>query len=169
MPYAPASPASNSTPLPAGVNAYWSMSKPWTGTITHSLPVKPFDVARGDMSPRSFWRNICALALPMLAVSSTRTAPKELHRAIEVNKIQGNRNPFIDYPDLVEYIWGDKQGTPVDFRQLTQSYGDVYSDSPTGVCNTQTQKDATRKEIRDGQMVIVRNASIYTTLGQLIR
>ena len=96
-------------------------------------------------------------------------SPKELHRAIEVNKIQGNRNPFIDYPDLVEYIWGDKQGTPVDFRQLTQSYGDVYSDSPTGVCNTQTQKDATRKEIRDGQMVIVRNASIYTTLGQLIR
>ncbi len=96
-------------------------------------------------------------------------SPKELHRAIEVNKIQGNRNPFIDYPDLVEYIWGDKQGTPVDFRQLTQSYGDAYSDSPTGVCNTQAQKDATRKEIRDGQMVIVRNAAIYTTLGQLIR
>jgi endonuclease I len=32
---------------------------------------------------------------------------KELNRNEAVFKIQNNRNPFIDYPQLVEYIWGD--------------------------------------------------------------
>lgn len=31
---------------------------------------------------------------------------KELSRQEEVCRIQGNRNPFIDYPDLADYIWG---------------------------------------------------------------
>ena len=94
---------------------------------------------------------------------------KELDRAIEVNKIQGNRNPFIDYPELVEYIWGNKQGQTVDFRQLTQSYGDAYSDTTTSVYATQEQMHTARKQVRNGQVVIMRNAAIYNTLGQQIR
>lgn len=38
-------------------------------------------------------------------------SPKELTRNAKVYSIQGNRNPFIDYPDLAEYIWGNKVGT----------------------------------------------------------
>lgn len=35
---------------------------------------------------------------------------KEINRNEEVYKIQNNRNPFIDFPNLAEYIWGDKIG-----------------------------------------------------------
>ena len=35
---------------------------------------------------------------------------KEIKRNDAVYGIQGNRNPFIDHPELAEYIWGDMQG-----------------------------------------------------------
>ena len=105
---------------------------------------------------------------------------KELDRAVQVNKIQGNRNPFIDYPDLAEYIWGDKQGQEVDFNKLTQSYGDAYDENyvkpdpdpidpdDQALDNPSSEKTA-HKELRDGRIVILRNASIYTILGQTIQ
>ena len=37
-------------------------------------------------------------------------SPKEIKRNHAVDSIQGNRNPFIDYPELAEYIWGNLQG-----------------------------------------------------------
>lgn len=36
---------------------------------------------------------------------------KEINRNNAVYAAQKNRNPFIDHPELAEYIWGNKQGT----------------------------------------------------------
>lgn len=45
-------------------------------------------------------------------------SPKETARNDEVYKLQYNRNPFIDYPNLVEYIWGSKKGEPFEDSEL---------------------------------------------------
>ena len=42
---------------------------------------------------------------------------------------QKNRNPFIDYPCLAEYIWGNKKGEPVDFSTLVSSYDAAFADT----------------------------------------
>ena len=44
---------------------------------------------------------------------------KEIDRNQAVYGIQHNRNPFIDYPELAEYIWGNKLGQTVDLTTMT--------------------------------------------------
>lgn len=48
---------------------------------------------------------------------------KETLRNQAVYLIQNNRNPFIDYPDLAEYIWGNKKGMTFDPGSATTPSG----------------------------------------------
>ncbi len=93
---------------------------------------------------------------------------KEKQRAIEVNKIQGNRNPFIDYPQLADYIWGDKQGQSVDFILLEQTFGNAYGDLTTDIPLSTQSSTTIYKRIRSNQVIIVRNGEEYTLLGTKI-
>ena len=42
----------------------------------------------------------------------------EVDRNNGIQKTQGNRNPFIDYPYLAEYIWGERSSEVLDFDLL---------------------------------------------------
>lgn len=48
---------------------------------------------------------------------------KEVMRNEEVYKIQNNRNPFIDFPELAEYIWGNKKGQVFNTNTATTPSG----------------------------------------------
>lgn len=51
---------------------------------------------------------------------------KEIRRQDAVSNFQHNRNPFIDYPYLAEYIWGERANEEVDFAILMASSDDDF-------------------------------------------
>lgn len=51
---------------------------------------------------------------------------KEKVRNNAVESLQHNRNPFVDYPELVEYIWGNSTSQPFSLANATCSYNSVY-------------------------------------------
>lgn len=64
----------------------------------------------------------------------------EIARNNAVKEKQGNRNPFVDYPGLEDYIWGDKKNVAFSYDQYDGSSSDkqnvTMSFSPTSVTAT---------------------------------
>ena len=55
------------------------------------------------------------LSMLMEWAAQDPVSEKETSRNEAVSQIQHNRNPFIDYPGLEQYIWGDKQGVAFSY------------------------------------------------------
>lgn len=82
---------------------------------------------------------------------------KEIDRNNAVYKIQKNRNPFIDHPELAEYIWGDKKN-------------DIYD--PTFIFEGAKVQDISVSAL-DGKVIITTTDAvpvrIYDVLGRVVR
>ena len=70
-----------------------------------------------------------AYKLYLLWSKNDRVDEQEIKRNEAVFKIQGNRNLFIDYPDLAEYVWGDSMDVEFnpDFAITTASDDNRYT------------------------------------------
>ena len=60
---------------------------------------------------------------------------KEIKRNEGIYGIQGNRNPFIDHPELAEYIWGDRQGQKWTGSAIVVITGDVNGDGEVNIAD----------------------------------
>ena len=55
-----------------------------------------------------------AIALLLKWHRQDPVSTKEINRNNAVYKFQHNRNPFVDHPELAEFIWGKYAGSPWD-------------------------------------------------------
>lgn len=63
------------------------------------------------------------LSMLMKWAKSDQVSAKETNRNTAVYGIQKNRNPFIDYPGLEKYIWGDWQDVAFSYDHYVNPYG----------------------------------------------
>ena len=103
---------------------------------------------------------------------------KEIDRNNGIQKTQGNRNPFIDYPYLAEYIWGEKAGEKVNLNDLISSSDERFVPGQSnGYNGTETAiEDVTFEPIQpqvvkvlcNGQLLIIKDDKVYNAQGALI-
>lgn len=90
-----------------------------------------------------------ASAMLMRWNDSDPVGEKERVRNDAVQQHQGNRNPFIDLPDLPDYIWGEKKNVPYsvdgnstpDIPDTPDVPGDVTERSYTWLASSNTSLD----------------------------
>ena len=100
---------------------------------------------------------------------------KEINRADAVSNFQHNRNPFIDYPYLAEFIWGEKAGQVLDMSHLVASFDPAFVPGVSNGWDASTAIDgveytpAAKKILRDGQLLILVGDQQYTITGQKVQ
>ena len=100
-----------------------------------------------NFSTGSFGLTKYGVALLMKWHRQDPVSKKEIDRNNGIQQTQGNRNPFIDYPYLAEYIWGEKAGEAVNLSDLITAYDSRFvlgesngylkgagADTPQGKC-----------------------------------
>lgn len=87
---------------------------------------------------------------------------KERNRNEALYKVQGNRNPFIDFPMLAEYIWGSRSSEPFTFeggKGEESAVGSINAD--TGAGEVKAVYDMQGRRMDEESLRNVGDAGIY--------
>lgn len=123
-------------------NWYWEPADPWKG-----------DFARGYMYMATAYQNYnwngeralqilqqgayptlkeWAYTLYIQWAKADKPNALEIKRNNDVAKIQGNRNPYVDFPNLMEYVWGDSTNIAFNPETTVKSSSYVNGDGGGG-------------------------------------
>ena len=100
----------------------------YMGALLRWAGEKAFTEGEGDktfttnFSTGSFGLTKYGVALLMKWHRQDPVSKKEIDRNNGIQQTQGNRNPFIDYPYLAEYIWGEKAGETLYLDDIMTAY-----------------------------------------------
>lgn len=120
----------------------------YTGNVFEPIDEYKGDIARmyfytstryyGEDSNWKNWEMANGAALTTEAIQllmqwhlSDTVSQKEIDRNNAIYAIQGNRNPFIDYPIFAECIWGTTDCTPLNTKEINQSLVKLYPNPVT--------------------------------------
>lgn len=78
------------------------------------------------------------LALLMKWHRQDPVSQKEIDRNNGIQAVQGNRNPFVDYPCLAEYIWGNKVGEAFNTANCCGSFESGFAGDGCTACGSTT-------------------------------
>ena len=73
--------------------------------------------------------NTTSLAMMLSWCRADPVDDKERNRNEAIYAVQGNRNPFVDFPDLCEYIWGELSGVTFRFDDSDDNDGEYLKPS----------------------------------------
>ncbi|MBP5477517.1 MAG: endonuclease [Paludibacteraceae bacterium] len=132
-----------------------------------------FSCVRSVSASNYFGFTAYGVALLMKWHREDPVSQKEIDRNNGIQQTQGNRNPFIDYPYLAEYIWGERNGERVDMAHLISSSdarfipgeSSGWIEDITAVDETLLQPQA-QKVLINGQIYIRLNEQLYNITGQ---
>lgn len=96
---------------------YESEAASWSGTFGNTK-YQPMQQWTQDMMMR--WSKMDPIDMVEMARNDS----------IAREYVQGNRNPFVDYPGLEDYIWGDKVGQPFSYDNYEGGAGGVVVAMP---------------------------------------
>ena len=81
---------------------------------------------------------------------------KETVRNDRINEIQGNRNPFVDYPELADHIWGAKKTVPFSMKGTDTGVGEIGDTAMPERIFDITRREVTGRELTPGLYIKIR-------------
>ncbi len=119
---------------------YWEPADPWKGDFARgymymATAYQDYNwsgnqalqiLQQGDYPTLQKW----AYKLYIQWAKADKPDAVEIKRNNDVAKIQGNRNPYVDFPNLMEYVWGDS--TNIAFNPETTVKSSSYVNGEGG-------------------------------------
>ena len=98
-----------------------------------------------------------AIQLLLLWHTNDPVSSKEVDRNNAIYNIQGNRNPFVDYPVFADCIWGNVDCTPLNINAIKKSEFKIYPNPVT---------DEVQLLIPSNEKIV--EVNIYDMLGKAV-